>query len=112
MVITFQAPIGKLELQNKQLYLIAHQSNDRRMFAIKNTISHPGFIMPTMPLDVLFDAEFNGMLMNNEARVVLYEDCDHFKPSIRQSFLRVSIFANNRFKPSSYKFKNIYFQRF
>ena len=94
MVITFQAPIGKLELQNKQLYLIAHQSNDRRMFAIKNTISHPGFIMPTMPLDVHFDAEFNGMLMNNEASVVLYEDCDHFKPSIKQSFLRVSTYIN------------------
>lgn len=97
LVITFQAPIGKLELQNKQLYLIAHQSNDRRMFAIKNTISHPGFIMPTMPLDVLFDAEFNGMLMNNEARVVLYEDCDHFKPSIKQSFLRSPSRGNSAF---------------
>jgi hypothetical protein len=98
VLITFDAPIEKLELQNDKMFLIAHQSKDKRMFAVKNTISHPGFILPNMPLEIGFDAKFNARLATNDARVVLYEDCDHFKPvnSIRNSFMRSTVRPYNQ----------------
>ena len=111
MIITFAAPIEKLELQNKKLFLIAQQSGDRRMFAIKNTISHPGFILPNMPLEIGFDAKFNARLATNDATVTLYEDCDHFRSqvtSIRNSFMRVSVI----FKKFSKHFSRIFLEFF
>ena len=88
LVLTFAAPVDQLILQNRQLYLIAHQSHDRRMFAIKSTISGPQFILPNMGLEIGFDAKFRSFAAN-DASVTLWTECDHFRPSIRNAFMKV-----------------------
>lgn len=90
LVISFAAPIEQLILQNRQLYMIAHQSKDGRMFALKSTISGPQFILPNMGLEIAFDAKFNARVATNDASVTLYAECDHFRPAIRNAFMRHS----------------------
>ena len=62
--------------------MIVKQSINRRQFAIKNTVTHSGYILPSMPLNIGFDAEFNAEYAGNDAKVALFEECDHFDQSI------------------------------
>jgi hypothetical protein len=108
LVLTFAAPVDQLILQNRQLYLIAHQSHDRRMFALKSTISGPQIILPNMGLEIGFDAKFRSMA-SNDATVTLWTECDHFRPSIRNAFMKVlslKFVVTHEFNPEKFIVNN------